>query len=231
MTIDIEHGSARAIFHSSEDMSEVEVPVKLLLCGCTHLGGWATWPGYVDLIRRVIHEEGRAKLAPDGSLVVFQTDAYIDARLMPRGPMLLNEFVTWGWQLLDYKIWKRLQGNFRQPPWSHVYVMAPPGHDSARRPRPDRNAGYFKGVWDYPQTARGKLNSWPDALCEMLVNTFTDPTDMVLDPFAGSCRILAVASALGRQAVGYEIDEDLVPLVEQNLRTTLRRDLTGNLLI
>lgn len=212
-------------------MSAVEdASASLLLCGCTHLGGYATWLDYCKLIHYVINVNGQRVLAPDGTLVVFQTDAFIDARVMPRGPMLLNAFMTWGWELLDCKIWKRLRANFRQPPWTSVYVMAPPGHASARRPRADRNNAYFQGIWDFPQTASGKLNSWPDALCRMLIETFTDEGDLIVDPFAGSCRILAMANAMGRSAIGYEIDEDLVPLIEENLNATFRRDLAGNLL-
>lgn len=227
--MELRHSNAVAYIQSSEDMSAVEdESVRLLLCGCTHLGGWDTWSDYLSLINRVIVDQADRVLHPDGRLVVFQTDAYVDGQIMPRASMLLNA-LTPEFRHLDTKIWKRKNADFRQPPWSTVYVMAPLG---SRGSRPNaKNVDYFQGVWDYPQTARGKLNSWPDALCRLLVETFTEPGDLVVDPFAGSCRILAVASQLGRRAVGYEIDEDLIPLIRTNLKATpFKRDLTGNLL-
>lgn len=42
--------------------------------------------------------------------------------------------------------------------------------------------------------------------CVFLIDLFTEPGDLVLDPFAGSGTIGAVATDLGRDAVMYEID-------------------------
>jgi modification methylase len=46
----------------------------------------------------------------------------------------------------------------------------------------------------------------PSGLVRRLVLFFSDPDDLVLDPFAGSGTTLRVARRLGRRAIGYEID-------------------------
>jgi hypothetical protein len=47
----------------------------------------------------------------------------------------------------------------------------------------------------------------PAALCERLIAQFSVPGDVVLDPFAGYGTTLRAARALGRRAVGIELNE------------------------
>lgn len=223
-------GAARVWMHSSEHMGEIDDnSAKLVVLACTHLGGWATWDDYLLLLETVGQQAERV-LRFDGTIIVFQTDAMIDGKIMPRGPLLLDNLSKgWGhlqWELLDYKIWKRLNANLRQPPWSHVYVMRPPADEgyTARRPNPS-NKEYFQGVWDLPARTGGKLNSWPVSLCRLLIETFTEPGDLVVDPFCGSGILLSTAASLGRRGVGYEIDEELIPVITKELASPPR--LTG----
>ncbi len=46
----------------------------------------------------------------------------------------------------------------------------------------------------------------PLALMEALVRDFTDPGELIADPFAGSGTTLVAAKRLGRRAMGWEID-------------------------
>lgn len=212
--------------HTSEHMEEVEDnSAKLVVLACTHLGGWETWNDYLLLLEAVGQQAERV-LRSDGTIVIFQTDAMIDGKIMPRGPMLLNAILSTPhfhvgplqWELLDYKVWKRMNANLRQPPISHVYVMRPPADEgyTARRPNPS-NKEYFQGVWDLPARTGGKLNSWPVSLCRLLIETFTEPGDLVVDPFCGSGILLSTAASLGRRSVGYEIDMDLVSVISEEL--------------
>lgn len=50
----------------------------------------------------------------------------------------------------------------------------------------------------------------PDALPEFFINMLTDPSDLVLDPFAGSLTTCAAAKRLKRRWIGIEADEQYV---------------------
>lgn len=62
-------------------------------------------------------------------------------------------------------------------------------------------------------------------LLEFLIETFTDPGDVVIDPCAGSGTTLLAAGNLGRRAYGFEIKKDfykeakekILPLISPNL--------------
>lgn len=48
----------------------------------------------------------------------------------------------------------------------------------------------------------------PVSLLKTLIETFTDPGDVVIDPVAGSGATLRAAAELGRNAFGFEIQKD-----------------------
>lgn len=73
---------------------------------------------------------------------------------------------------------------------------------------------YIKG----PRTAfrdllrrggRDKHHEWGQPLSEAreLISRFTEPADLVLDPFAGGGTTLAAAKSIGRRSIGIEIEE------------------------
>lgn len=59
--------------------------------------------------------------------------------------------------------------------------------------------------------------AFPQALPEWFIKLFTDPGDVVLDPFVGSGTTLAAAHALGRTGVGIDVSADYVALCEDAL--------------
>ena len=48
----------------------------------------------------------------------------------------------------------------------------------------------------------------PEKLLERIISIFTDPGDLVLDPFSGTFTTCAVAKRLGRKSVGIEIEKE-----------------------
>ncbi len=56
------------------------------------------------------------------------------------------------------------------------------------------------------QDRSGHPTQKPDALMDLLVKLFTDPGDLILDPFAGSGTTGVAAIRLGRRFIGWERD-------------------------
>jgi len=76
------------------------------------------------------------------------------------------------------------------------------------------NGGGGRGVWSHPivldrgrNGARLHTTQKPLSLMGELVGLFTDPGDVILDPFAGSGTTLVAAKQAGRKAIGVELDE------------------------
>ena len=57
----------------------------------------------------------------------------------------------------------------------------------------------------------------PLALIERLVRIYTNPGDLIFDPFMGSGTTLVAAHNLGRDAVGCELELDYYNLTKSNL--------------
>ncbi len=55
---------------------------------------------------------------------------------------------------------------------------------------------------------RAKGISFPRALPERFIRQYSNPGDLVLDPFCGVGTTVRVAAELGRRAIGFEIDSD-----------------------
>jgi len=58
----------------------------------------------------------------------------------------------------------------------------------------------------------------PEQLLGRIIRASSNPTDVVLDPFAGSGTTLAVAQKLGRQWIGLELSEDYVKHIKKRLK-------------
>ena len=64
---------------------------------------------------------------------------------------------------------------------------------------------------------RGHSAAFPEALPAWFVRLFTQPGDVVLDPFMGSGTTLAAAVGIGRRAIGVDINEDYCRVAAERL--------------
>ena len=96
--------------------------------------------------------------------------------------------------------------------WGECIATAWAGKSKHRRADPEWNGGGVAGVYHYaaqePGITRVHPTQKPILLMRNLVSLFTNPHDLVLDPFAGSGTTLRAARDLGRLAVGCELRED-----------------------
>jgi len=77
---------------------------------------------------------------------------------------------------------------------------------------------YFYGHWNFSGERQDKhLAMFPEELPKRLIKMFSFVGDTVLDPFLGSGTTCLAAKILNRNAVGYEINEDFLPIIKEKL--------------
>lgn len=77
---------------------------------------------------------------------------------------------------------------------------------------------YFTGHWNFPgEKQKQHLAMFPEELPKRLIKMFSFVGDTVLDPFLGSGTTSLVAKKLNRNSIGYEINEDFLPIIRERL--------------
>lgn len=77
---------------------------------------------------------------------------------------------------------------------------------------------YFSGHWNFAGVKQdGHVAMFPEELPARLIKMFAFVGDTVLDPFLGSGTTAIAARNLHRHSVGYEINEEFIPLIQQRL--------------
>jgi len=65
----------------------------------------------------------------------------------------------------------------------------------------------------------------PEGLVRRIVHLASDPGDVVFDPFAGIGTTLAIAEALGRKPLGFELNSEYIDYYEDHVRPTALREV------
>jgi site-specific DNA-methyltransferase (cytosine-N4-specific) len=82
---------------------------------------------------------------------------------------------------------------------------------------------WFSQIWDFKgirQTAselERRTAAFPDEVAQRLIRMFSVRGETVLDPFLGSGTTLKAALETGRSCVGYELDKNLLPVIQQKI--------------
>lgn len=86
------------------------------------------------------------------------------------------------------------------------------------------NAGGKRGVYAHPIVLdrsgtgeREHTTQKPDALIEEFVRDFTDPGDVIVDPFLGSGTTLVAARRFNRNGIGWEMQEQYVEVARRRI--------------
>ncbi len=86
---------------------------------------------------------------------------------------------------------------------------------------------YFSGHWHFAGARQIDHQAmFPDELPRRIIKMFSFVGETVLDPFLGSGTTAKVALELNRNAIGYEINEDFLQIINQKLSTN-RLDMIG----
>jgi len=77
---------------------------------------------------------------------------------------------------------------------------------------------YFNGHWYFNGAKQDKhLAMFPEELPHRLIKMFSFPNETVLDPFLGSGTTSLAAKNLNRHSIGYEINPDFFPLINEKI--------------
>ncbi|MGC9336877.1 MAG: DNA methyltransferase [Candidatus Cloacimonadia bacterium] len=77
---------------------------------------------------------------------------------------------------------------------------------------------YFTGHWNFPGEKQDRhLAMFPEELPKRLIKMFSFVGDTVLDPFLGSGTTSLAAKNLDRNSIGYEINDDFLPIIKEKL--------------
>ncbi len=77
---------------------------------------------------------------------------------------------------------------------------------------------FFTGHWSFSgERQEGHLAMFPEELPRRLIKMFSFAGDTVLDPFLGSGTTTKAARNLGRDSIGYEINDEFLPTIKEKL--------------
>ena len=80
---------------------------------------------------------------------------------------------------------------------------------------------YFSGHWNFPGEKQDRhLAMFPEELPRRLIKMFSFVGDIVLDPFLGSGTTSLASRNLDRNSIGYEINEEFLPVIQSKLGLT-----------
>ena len=92
-------------------------------------------------------------------------------------------------------------------------------------PKFNNHGNMIMNCFDWPRdTTTPKIHPTqkPVALLERLIEIFTDPNDVVIDPTAGSGSSLLAAAHLNRRAYGFEIKKDFFKMSQEKIMPLAR---------
>ncbi len=183
-----------SVITSMPDLSEARVEEAGFAETQLGLPRWRAW--FEDSARHVI------RWVPEGGVsIFFQSDIRVDGALVDKGYLVMRAAEAEGASVLWHKIvCRRPPGSISmgRPGYSHMIGVTRGPIATARKPGPE-------------VVADGGLMPWSRAMgveacrvaCRYVIEN--TPTRVVVDPFCGKGTVLAVANAMGLDAIGVEL--------------------------
>jgi site-specific DNA-methyltransferase (cytosine-N4-specific) len=91
---------------------------------------------------------------------------------------------------------------------------------------------WFSQIWTLKGTRQTvnelerRTAAYPDEIAERLIKMFSIKGDTILDPFLGSGTTMKTANNTQRNCIGYEVDENLLPIIQKNVNKNINKQVT-----
>jgi len=195
------------------------------------------WPEYLDLLWTAYEEIYRVT-KPGGYFVINFGDQARGKALrgtethttIPMSVFHWDAGTGFGFELQATRIWRKkfhkmgipfVCNHYPRPVYDYEHIWTWRKGDGVGKEKvhdrklSQRGVLEFKG--DHP--LKRYRSAFPIGLPEWAISVYSDPGDLVYDPFAGSGTTGLAALRLGRRFVGSEIDVELEPLIREVLVT------------
>jgi modification methylase len=173
-----------------------------------------------------------------------RTAIYGRYKIIPIHAEITMQCESLGFDFLGSIIWQKkttinstggaaIMGSFPHPPngiveldYEHILLFKKPGpsikptEEQKRRSELSKDDWklYFSGHWNFGGARQGAHEAmFPEELPKRLIRMFSFTEETVLDPFLGSGTTAKVALDMERNAVGYEINPEYLPLIRERL--------------
>lgn len=162
---------------------------------------------------------------------------------VPISSDMLNLAHEIGFRMIDTFIWDKgfnrnfggpLLGSYPYPAtmynnvyFEYIFILKKPGKRRVKRSVREASKidkatwkKYVQRFWRVETVTErfdGHKAVFPQEIPRRLINMYSFVDDTVLDPFFGTGTTTLAARNLGRNSIGYEINEDLVPVIRRRL--------------
>ena len=201
---------------------------------------------YVEHMKKTFREVNRITV-DGGFCCIIIGNEINNGTLEPLPALITRELVRQNWFLHEEIIWHKVTGganragSFIQHPYPSYFranimhekiLMFRKGKRKLRRDIryafKDMNAKLFKeianSVWHIAPVPPGYLDHpcpYPEEIPHRLVNLYSYPNDVILDPFNGSGQTTKVAKHLRRKFIGIDVYKKYVQLAKKRLKEPL----------
>lgn len=190
---------------------------------------------------RPVYNEIRRVLKPGGTLVVQIKDIRYGGFIIPLASLHREMIESTGLNLLSRVFWHKfnrrskatsfarnpLVGSFRSDEVEELLIFSDTNNTKREKTPvaldPEEISLCTSPLWTMSPAGKGREHPHqaPRILVKRMISLFSEPGDLIVDPFAGAGTTLAVAIEMGRRAVGYEIEEHYAQLADDSIERAI----------
>lgn len=172
-----------------------------------------TFEQYTDFIH-TIYNDCFDKLEDGGVLFSITTDRKYEGKILLKHNEIINSLKNKSTQF-NYKIWaKSLKANLYILTFAHMMFFC-----KGKKPKTkNKTTDFYPDVWLLDQeSVEGypKKDSFPTQLITRVIMEYTNPGDIILDPFIGSGKTSKVAIDNDRKFIGFDLSQEFVNIAEK----------------